>query len=337
LLSSIGTKIFLDRYAKKSDNFAAGDGVLARHQGQSVLGTVLSVSPNAVELKLESGETITSDKGNVAKPCENLEMMFQRVSAAVASAEENNVKWTAEFFALLSLWQFVPGGRILSAAGNENLTFYNCFVLPSPKDSREGIILTLQQMVEIMSRGGGAGINLSSLRPKESKVRGVSGRSSGAVSWGALYSFATGLICQGGSRRGALGLVINDWHPDVLELVSCKRQEGGAFTNANISVAISDDFMEAVQKDSDWQLVFPDTSHPEYDAVWKGDLQAWIKAGKKVVPHKTIKAKELWDAIVEAAWTNGEPGVWFIDSAHQMSNSHYLGRLTCKLQRTTSS
>ena len=72
--------------------------------------------------------------------------------------------------------------------------------------------------------GGGVGINLSSLRPKDSPVRGVSGRSSGAVSWGALYSFATGLICQGGSRRGALGLVINDWHPDVLEFVSCKQK-----------------------------------------------------------------------------------------------------------------
>jgi ribonucleoside-diphosphate reductase alpha chain len=178
LLSSLGKKIFLDRYAtggfvtadnhQKSDSFAEGDGVLAIHKGQCVLGTVLSVSANAVELKIESGETITSDKSNVAKPTETLEMMFQRVSAAVASAEENKVKWTAFFFNLLSDFKFIPGGRILSAAGNDNLTYYNCFVLPSPKDCREGIILTLQQMVEIMSRGGGVGINISSLRPKTS-------------------------------------------------------------------------------------------------------------------------------------------------------------------------
>jgi len=117
LLSSLGTKIFLDRYAKKSDpsrsfagsgqDFAEGDGVLARHQGQSfassgLLGTVVSVSPTSVELKLESGETITSDKSNVTKPTETLEMMFQRVSAAVASAEKNKEKWTCEFFHLLS-------------------------------------------------------------------------------------------------------------------------------------------------------------------------------------------------------------------------------------------
>jgi ribonucleoside-diphosphate reductase alpha chain len=180
-----------------------------------------------------------------------------------------------------------------------------------------------------MSRGGGVGINISSLRPKDSPVRGVSGRSSGAVSWGALYSFATGLICQGGSRRGALGLVLNDWHPDLLEFVSCKRKEGGAFRNANISVAVSDAFMRAVQNDSDWHLVFPDTQHPEYDAQWNGDLQAFRDAGYPVIQHKTVKAKELWDVIVENAWSNGEPGVWFIDKANASSNSHYLGRLTC--------
>ena len=329
MLSSLGKKIFLDRYAKKSDRFATGDGVLALHNGQALLGTVFKVSQHSVELKLESGETITSDKSNVVKPCETLEMMFQRVALAVADVEENKSKWTAEFFHLLDNFQFIPGGRILSAAGHDNLTFYNCFVLPSPKDCREGIVETLLTMIEIMSRGGGVGINISSLRPKGSPVHGVSGRSSGAVSWGALYSFATGLICQGGSRRGALGLVLNDWHPDVLEFISIKRKEGGAFSNANISVAVSDDFMKAVQNDSDWQLVFPDTRHPEYDGKWDGDLQAWRKAGYPVLTHKTIKAKELWDAIVENAWGNGEPGIWFIDKANAMSNSHYLGRLTC--------
>ncbi len=329
MLKALGKKIFLDRYAKKSDRFATGDGVLAIHQGQSVLGTVLAVSPNAVELKLESGETILGDKSNVAKPCENLEMMFQRVSSAVAESEKNKEKWTLEFFHLLSDFKFIPGGRILASAGNENLTLYNCFVLPSPKDSREGILETLRQMVEIMSRGGGVGINISSLRPKDSPVLGVSGRSSGAVSWGALYCFATGLICQGGSRRGALGLVLNDWHPDVLEFISSKRKEGGAFQNANFSVAISDAFMRAVSEDSDWHLVFPDTQHPEYDDKWDGDLQTWKEASYPVLTHKTVKAQELWDAIVENAWKNGEPGIWFIDKANAMSNSHYLFRLNC--------
>ena len=123
--------------------------------------------------------------------------------------------------------------------------------------------------------------------------------------------------------------MLNDWHPDVLEFVSAKRKEGGAFQNANISVAISDDFMEALANDSDWQLVFPDTCHPDYDGKWDGDLQTWIDSGSPVLTHKTVKAKELWDTIVENAWANGEPGIWFISTANAMSNSHYLGKLTC--------
>ena len=188
-----------------------------KHLGQSVWGTVLSFKEGTVDVQLESGETIISDKRSVEKPIETPERMFKRVAVAVAKAEENRGKWRKEFFHLLRDFKFIPGGRILSAAGTatKNLTYYNCFVLPSPKDSREGIINILQQMVDIMSRGGGVGINISSLRPKDSPVIGVSGRSSGAVSWGALYSFATGLICQGGSRRGALCLVLNDWHPEV--------------------------------------------------------------------------------------------------------------------------
>ena len=349
ILSDLGAKIFYDRYARKTclrathrqahSNIVISDKVLAKHNGQSLFGTVLSLSDDTVEMKLSNGDFLTCDKNNVAKPIETVDEMFWRVAQSVASAEENKEQWTTEFFHLMKDFNFIPGGRILSAAGagglrsdgtaNENLTYYNCFVLPSPKDSREGIITTLHQMVEIMSRGGGVGINISLLRPKDSPVYGVSGRSSGAVSWGALYSFATGLICQGGSRRGALGLVINDWHPDLLEFVSCKRKEGGAFSNANISVAISDDFMRAVAEDSDWQLVFPDTRHSEYDKKWDGDLQAWSEAGYPVLMHKTIKARELWNAIVSNAWANGEPGIWFIDSANHTSNSHYLGRLTC--------
>ena len=349
ILSDLGAKIFYDRYARKTclrathrqahSNIVISDKVLAKHNGQSLFGTVLSLSDDTVEMKLSNGDFLTCDKNNVAKPIETVDEMFWRVAQSVASAEENKEQWTTEFFHLMKDFNFIPGGRILSAAGagglrsdgtaNENLTYYNCFVLPSPKDSREGIITTLHQMVEIMSRGGGVGINISLLRPKDSPVYGVSGRSSGAVSWGALYSFATGLICQGGSRRGALGLVINDWHPDLLEFVSCKRKEGGAFSNANISVAISDDFMRAVAEDSDWQLVFPDTRHSEYDKKWDGDLQAWSEAGYPVLMHKTIKARELWNAIVSNAWANGEPGIWFIDSANHTSNSHYLGRLNC--------
>src|SRR5690606_13348815 len=113
--------------------------------------------------------------------------------------KEKQAEWQQNFRWLLEGWKFVPGGRILTGAGtDQQLTFYNCYVIPSPKDSRGGIIETLHQMTEIMSRGGGVGINISTLRPRTSYVKGVIGRSRGSVSWGALYGFVTGLIEQGG-------------------------------------------------------------------------------------------------------------------------------------------
>ena len=204
----------------------------------------------------------------------------------------------------------------------------NCYVVPSPKDSRQGIVSTLQNMMEIMSRGGGVGINLSSLRPKHNYVKGVNGRSSGSISWGGLYSFVTGLIEQGGSRRGALMLILNVSHPDVLDFIDSKR-EAGKITNANISVAIPDAFMEAVNADADWQLVFPDTTCAAYDANWNGDLQAWQAHGYPVIVHKTVKARDLWTKIATSAWASAEPGILFIDRVNTMSNSHYFSKLIC--------
>jgi ribonucleoside-diphosphate reductase alpha chain len=165
LLSSLGYKIFVDRYARKThDNFVIGDKVFVKYNGHKDLGTVLSLSDDTVEVKLENGNDITCEKSNVYKPVETPNDMFWRVAKSVASAEENKEQWTYEFFHLMEDFKFIPGGRILAAAGNDSLSWYNCFVIPSPKDCREGIVETLQTMIEIMSRGGGVGINISSLR-----------------------------------------------------------------------------------------------------------------------------------------------------------------------------
>lgn len=213
---------------------------------------------------------------------------------------------------------FVSAGVVVS----------NCYVIPSPKDSRGGIIQTLSQMTEIMSRGGGVGINISTLRPRHAYVKGVNGRSSGSVSWGALYSFVTGLIEQGGSRRGALMLILNDWHPDVYDFINSKR-EAGKITNANISVGISDRFMEAVKADGEWDLLFPDTSDPHYNGEWEGDLEKWIGAGHAVVHYKTVKARDLWNTMIESAWASAEPGVFFRERYNKMSNSAYFAPIIC--------
>ncbi|MDW8171009.1 MAG: LAGLIDADG family homing endonuclease [Anaerolineae bacterium] len=338
-LHELGYKIFLDRYAQKDmtrTTLKVGDTVIVvvdSKTGQREIGTVTALNLPQVTVQLRDGEVVQRDLEHVDKPLETEpEQMMDRVAAGIAEVEatpEKRREWTERFRWLLDDWKFVPGGRILTGAGtDQKLTYYNCYVLPSPHDSRQGIMTTLMQMTEIMSRGGGVGINISSLRPRHAYVKGVNGRSSGSVSWGALYSFVTGLIEQGGSRRGALMLILNDWHPDVFNFVNSKRQ-AGQITNANISVGISDTFMEAVRTDGDWDLVFPDTSDPRYDAEWNGDIDAWRASGGKIVHYRTIKARELWHSIIESAWASAEPGMWFRERSNKMSNSWYFNPLIC--------
>jgi len=187
------------------------------------------------------------------------EAMWKRVAAGVAAVEKkaDRKNWEKKFSEVMNDFKLVPGGRILSGAGTGyRVTFYNCFVIPSPKDSRDGILDTLKQMVEIMARGGGVGINLSSLRPRGARVRKVNGFSSGPCNWAELFSVATkDIIQQGGTRRGALMLMLWDWHPDIEEFITVKR-DLSRINGANLSVCVSDKFMEAVKKDADWQLVW---------------------------------------------------------------------------------
>ncbi|SVD05217.1 uncharacterized protein METZ01_LOCUS358071, partial [marine metagenome] len=221
---------------------------------------------------------------------------------------------------------FIPGGRILAGAGQKGLTLQNCFVLPAPDDSRGGIMDSVKEMAETHSRGGGVGLNLSSLRPRHSKVIGVNGSSSGAVSWGKMFNLSTGLIEQGGSRRGATMLMMDVWHPDIMEFITAKQQ-AGEFENSNMSVCITDDFMTALATDEDWDLIFPDTTDPEYDAFWDGDIRRWIDIGKEIVVHDTVKASAIWNSIITSAWASAEPGLHFIDRSNKMSNSWYFARL----------
>jgi len=287
-LSGVSQKVFLDRYALKDK------------QG------------NPIEKKPEE--------------------MWRRIAKAVSSVEkkENQKKWEKEFFWAMKDFKYVPGGRILAGAGTGfAVTFYNCFVIPSPKDSRDGILETLKQMVEIMARGGGVGINLSSLRPRGARVKKVNGFSSGPVNWAELFSVATkDIIQQGGSRRGALMLMLWDWHPDVEEFITVK-QDLSRINGANLSVCVSDKFMEAVEKDADWQLLFPNLDDKDYDEKWNGDLVEWQRMGKKVKVYKTLKARKIWDLIAQAAWRSAEPGVVFMERYNKLYNNWYWNRINC--------
>lgn len=256
------------------------------------------------------------------------EEMWARVAKAVSGVEKTDQKrkyWEGQFFEAMLNFKFSPGGRFLTAAGTgTEATMINCYVIPNPADTRRGIIKTLEYMTEISARGGGVGFNISTLRPSGSYLKAVNGTTSGAVSWAGLYSMAVhDIIQQGGTRRGALMLMMWDWHPDIEEFVTVKKTPG-KMVGANLSVCVSDAFMESVRADSDWDLVFPDTNFEKYRSEWDGDLSEWREKGYPVKVYKTLKAKYLWDLICEYAWASAEPGVVFMDRYNEMNNSWYF-------------
>lgn len=192
--------------------------------------------------------------------------------------------------------RFLPAGRIcygLSNPNDDNATFSNCYVVQSPTDSLESIFKTAGEQARIFSRGGGVGIDVSKLRPVNAKVNNVAKTSTGSVSFMDLYSMVTGLISQN-SRRGALMLTIDCKHPDLIDFIKVKGGNDKTKVQfANISIKITDDFMKAVESDSDWEMKFV-TEH-----------------GDEVI--KTEKASLIWDLIVESNWKGAEPGQLYWD------------------------
>lgn len=260
------------------------------------------------------------------------EQMWMRVARGISQFERTKTlqkKWEKKFYKVMKDFKFVPAGRILSGAGTGyEVTFFNCYVIPSPPDSRGGIMENITQTVEIQSRAGGVGVNLSTLRPRGARVRKVNGTSSGPVNWAALYSTANhDVIQQGGSRRGALMLMLNDWHPDIEEFITVK-EDLSKIPGANLSLCVSDKFMEAVKNDDNWDLVFPDYANaPDYDDFWDGDIDKWRESGHPVKIYKIVKAREIWDMISKAAWASAEPGLHFIERSNKRSNTWYFERL----------
>lgn len=262
-------------------------------------------------------ENLSLDISKIVKPLETYwEQICYRAALGVASVEKTRglrKYWFKKFFWMLSNQLAVPGGRILYGAGSNNdVTLFNCFVLDYIGDSRRAINDHRGTTMEIMSRGGGVGSNGSVLRPKDSLVVGVNGKSSGTVSWLDDLAKLTHLVQQGGSRRGAQMIGLGDWHPDIIAFILCKiqnphildkiirevddeliRQIAESFlvrdkngkpvgvldskfmTGANISVLTSHDFMNAVEQDLDWELRFPDLENltPEQKVIYDTEWQ----------------------------------------------------------------
>jgi ribonucleoside-diphosphate reductase alpha chain len=212
----------------------------------------------------------------------------------------------------------VPQGSIMSMLGVGKIgSLSNCFVIGQPEDSYGGIIQKDEQLVQLMKRRGGVGIDISTLRPSGTNVTNAANTSTGAASFMERFSNSTREVAQGG-RRGALMLTIDCRHPDVFDFVNIKKDRTKV-TGANISVMLRDDFMEAVKNDEDYILRFPcdinsEVVNCQLEDLKYNKLETLIDTGynHKIYVRK-IKAKELYDSIVENAWDNAEPGQMFID------------------------
>ncbi len=278
----------------------------------------------------EDRYALKDEEGNLLE--NNPKEMWDRIAGFLA---KNNSELYEEYYNILEDFKFVPAGRQLAGIGSKgDVTFYNCYVIPfhnrtNPEaglDSRGAIMDTISSCVEISARGGGVGLNWSVLRPTNCYVAGVNGKSSGSVSWMKAMDGVIMQVVQGGSRRGAQMYILEDWHPDILDFVKVK-EDLVELNGANLSVGISDKFMEAVKEDREWILKFPDTRYHKYDQEWDGDISLWENKGYPVKEYKRVKAREIWDMICEQSYKTGEPGVVFLERYNKWSNTRGIERI----------
>ncbi len=271
-------------------------------------------------------------KGEDGHSVESKEETFWRVAYSVALIEaswDGDVEATAkEFYNLLASKRFLPNSPTFTGAGTPLGQLAACFVLPISDDMgkwSDGIFKTLLDAALIQQTGGGNGFSFSRLRPTKSLIKASSGHATGPVGFLKVYDKAFGEIAQGGTRRGANMAVLRVDHPDIEQFITCKTDET-AITNFNISVGITDAFMEAVLKDDPWELRFPDVKDPIY-REFNGTLEQAEAAGIPIQVHDTVRARDLFNKIVSQAHHNGEPGLLFLDHANRENPIPHLYEL----------
>ena len=231
--------------------------------------------------------------------------LLRRVAKAVAAGEgKNKTHWQQHFYAVMNALDFLPNSPTLMNAGLPEGQLSACFALPVP-DSLHSIFDTLMNAALIHQSGGGTGFNFSRLRPKDDRVSSSGGTSSGPIAFMKIFDAATEYVRQGGRRRGANMGILNIDHPDVEEFIESKS-DGKQLQNFNISVGITDAFMNALNRDGDWKLVNPRTKKAE----------------------KKVKAVYLWNLIVNNAWQTGDPGLVFLDTINRSNPTPDLGSIS---------
>jgi ribonucleoside-diphosphate reductase alpha chain len=260
----------------------------------------------------------------------SVEDTWSRVAAALAAHEPvSRAEHERDFRSILADFRFLPGGRIQAGAGSPHqVTLFNCFVMGVVEDSLDGIFDALKEGALTMQQGGGVGYDFSTLRPQGSQAKHVGVVASGPVSFMHIWDAMCGTILSTGARRGAMMACLRCDHPDIETFIDAKRQ-AGSLTRFNLSVLVTDEFMQAVRADADWPLVFPiggDGRNPD-DAVI---LRSWTGRARPVPcrVHGSVRARALWDRIMRATYAYAEPGVIFIDRVQALDNLDYCERIT---------
>lgn len=273
--------------------------------GEKVKQNKINLSQTAKTV-IEKRYLIKDENGN---PKEAVEDLFWRVAVNIASADliyepfVNVTEKAIKFYNLMANFEFLPNSPTLMNAGRQLQQLSACFVLPVG-DSMESIFETVKNTALIHKTGGGTGFSFSNLRPRNDRVASTGGAASGPLSFMRVFNSATDVIKQGGVRRGANMAILNIDHPDILEFITAKK-DTQELTNFNLSVGVTEEFMEKVIKDEKYDLINPHT--------------------KEVV--ETLRAREVFDLIVEMAWQNGEPGVVFIDRLNKANPTPHIGEI----------
>ena len=231
---------------------------------------------------------------------DSVEQTWERIAQALAETEADPKAWAPKFYNALEDFKYLPAGRITAGAGTaRQVTLFNCFVMGTVPDSMGGIFDMLKEAALTMQQGGGIGYDFSTIRPKGASVLGVAADASGPLSFMDVWDAMCRTIMSAGSRRGAMMATMRCDHPDVEDFITAKS-DPARLRMFNMSVLITDPFMEAVKADGPWDLVF------------KGEV------------YRTLQARELWDAIMQGTYNYAEPGVIFIDRINKANNLNYV-------------
>jgi ribonucleoside-diphosphate reductase alpha chain len=252
---------------------------------------------------------------------QNMHETWQRTAKAAASVETDKARWEQIFLDVLTDFRFLPGGRILAGAGTTHqVTLFNCFVMNIAEDSMTGIFQALTEGALTLQQGGGVGYDFSVLRPYGDLAKRTGIPASGPVSFMRIWDTTCGVLLSTGARRGAMMGVLRCDHPDIEAFIAAKA-DSRELRHFNVSVMVSDGFMQAVATDAKWALVFPVEGKAEgNDIVYRRFGQ------RKTVPcrvYRTVQARELWQKIIRAAYDYAEPGVLFEDTINRMNNLWY--------------